>query len=62
MRATRTKTKITFTGIQSEGMLDDITYHATKTGCKYVQSDYATKVVVTGTAEQIEAYTKSYNN
>ena len=39
--------QITFTGIRSEGDLDDVVCYVEKAGCTYKQYDCATKVIVT---------------
>ena len=62
MKATRSKTKITFTGISNESQLEDVTVTADNTKCTYEQSDFSTKVVVKGTPKQLEAFVKKYNS
>ena len=61
MKAKANKTNITFTGIANESQLESVTYCAEKSKCKYKQEDFATKVVVTGTPEQLKTFTNNWN-
>jgi hypothetical protein len=61
MKAKYNKTNITFTGISNESQLEDVTMTAERAECKHEVSDYSTKVVVTGTPDQLKKFINLYN-
>jgi len=61
MRTRVTVSKITFTGIANESQLEQVLTPAEESGCQVDQQDAHTKVIVTGTPEQIAKYIELYN-
>ena len=55
------ETKIVFTGVSNESQLEDVESPAKRAKCKVERQDCCTKIIVTGTKEQIADFVKKYN-
>lgn len=55
------KNTATFTGIMNESQLEMVTLPASKVGCKTEVADFCTKVVVSGTVDQMNAFVLAFN-
>ena len=62
MKARVTKTKIVFTGVLNESLLECIATPAQAAGCKLDAQDFGTKQIVVGTPEQLQKFIDIYNS
>lgn len=61
MKASRTSSKITVTGILNESLLEDVKFMAQQSSCKTESKDNMTKMIVTGTEKQLGLFIKLWN-
>ncbi len=61
-RANFKKNTYTFTNIGNESQLEQVLSAAEKAGCKTEQLDASTKVIVSGTADQMNAFAAAFNS
>jgi hypothetical protein len=56
------KNTATFSNIQNESQLEIVLSAASKASCKTEQLDCSTKVIVSGTSDQMNAFVRAFNS